>query len=162
MTRNYFQKLRHEQMKKFKIGDWVEFRRYAEFFHNSVERSVVMKETPEPFRGIIAGATFRYTGDIKDEGVPYDDGGYEKGYFQRYLNTRKTNLLWEVKLGLTNKPTLVFTQDLTLLFRWEEKGLQFPPKWKFPDKFGYYDEKMREELRKIIKDVPRTANGKWR
>jgi hypothetical protein len=160
-TRSYQEKLRREEMKKFKIGDWVLFKRYAEFNHDETGKNRVLgiaEIIGDPWRGIVSGAVHRFTGQLKSEYQDAEDPAY--GHFTKYLEVKNTLLLWEVKMGLTNKPYLCFSEDMTLLWRVHEIPT---PDYKFPFKYCYFDEKQKKEMSDIMKRVPRDENNqRWK
>lgn len=90
---------------KFKIGDWVSFKRRYEINSSSGERYAYEIGMHKPIIGQICGAVIRYIGKIKTEDWDYHNQA-------AVLVPEKSIILYQVRDGMINKPFEVKEEDI--------------------------------------------------
>jgi hypothetical protein len=137
---------------KFKIGNWVLCRASVKKEHKyyDLTPTTVVWEKKEfsdgSIIGQICGASYRYNGYI-----------YESGYgedYEKYFSPKGSVFVYDLKLGLTNKPFYALEEDLELLtFKCGDLVLPF--------RYVHYTQADREYLSEISKDYERDKRGRF-
>lgn len=93
---------------KYKIGDWVKFKKHIRVNSYGGERYAYEVGTSESIKGQVCGAVTRYIGDIKTHEWDYHAN-------DAYLVIEKSITLYQVKDGMTNVPYEVKEEDIIKL-----------------------------------------------
>ena len=91
---------------KFKIGDWVSFKKRYEINSSGGERYAYEIGMHKPIIGQVCGAVIRYIGKIKTEEWDYHNQS-------AFLVPEKSMILYQIKDGMINKPFEVKEEDIT-------------------------------------------------
>jgi hypothetical protein len=147
---------------KFKIGDWVQVKAqsYLEY-DNKGERQI--RKVPVIKTGQICGARRRFLGT-------YVINEYRETYYsmsepgEAHLDVKGSVLFWLVRTGYLNKPIHVLEEDIEHIVRvkYPEDGLYelFGQK-KLPWLDNSWTKSAKEQMRWLMKNVPRDEKGRW-
>jgi hypothetical protein len=136
---------------KFKIGDWVLCSKTVEKKHHHYKftPTAVKWESVDlesPIIAQVCGASYRYNGNISESGYGED--------YEKYFIPKESIFVYELKLGMTNKPFCVLEEDLEpLSITWDKMELPF--------RYVHYNEADRKYLSEISKDYPRDKHGRF-
>ena len=137
---------------KFKIGDWVTVRATVEFVRDGNKRKAKRAEQ-KLTSGQVVGVVTRMEGEVDAE---YEDDGPYGGEGQLigcYLAVSAQHELWEVRLGMKNRPVLAFEADVEPCGFGDLPWLKINGyKWTTAD---------RKRQREESKAWPRGKNGRW-
>ena len=134
---------------KYKIGDWVEFKKHIKVNSGSGERYVYEIGTHRSIRGQICGAVTRYIGEIKVEEWDYHINSAT-------LIKRKAVILYQVKQGMTNVPYEVREEDIQLI-----ESLGFSILGKLPWRYVPYEKFHKQLARENALSQPRDSKGRF-
>jgi hypothetical protein len=144
---------------KFRIGDLVLVKATLDFFYDKENNRCIMRnEITPPFEAQVTGATRKYLGKYKSgvsHGTVWDE---EPEYDPPYLSVVGSILAWKVREGLLNKEHICYQEDLELVTTFNLLG-PIVTKWK--QTRTIWTKEARDDLRKIMYDVPRRKDGKW-
>lgn len=129
---------------RFMIGDWVKVTAYVKFDYPNNIRTPYIQKLEKPIIGQIVGARMKFLG----EHVP---GGYDNN---AYLKVRSSLWVWLVRDGYLNKPREVMDECV-------ETYRGSYPKLPWRKTNMTWTQSDKEDLRKIMKDVPRDSKGRW-
>lgn len=137
----------------FQIGDVVRVKAklvsHVERGYRRLRRDVCA----EPYFAVITGASHRQEGKVNHATGGGWDGEYEPGY----LTVEKTHRVWLFRRGLLNKECTAAAEDLEKVDP-AQVGFTVPSR---AEAFNW-SEQDKAEMRNIMKDHPREANGRWK
>jgi len=136
---------------KFKIGDWVKFKKRYEIHSSSGERYAYEIGMHKHIIGRVCGAVIRYLGKIKTDEYDYHNQA-------AYLVPEKSIILYQIRDGMINVPFEVKEEDIEeapLLDRYAAEIEELP--WKNV----FISKSFREDSAKHAASMPRNAGGQF-
>jgi hypothetical protein len=158
---------------RFRIGDWVRVKAIADFYYTELAmkksvRKVESRPLRDPIIGQIVGARIKFLGEFKGGG--YRQAGMwdeDVDYDPPYLSVSNSVTVWLVRKGYLNKAVEVLDGDIELVEEIHSNCIRLTIQDRLDRKLPWrktkqiWDEKAKEELRKIMKDHPRDEKGRW-
>lgn len=136
---------------KFKIGDWVSFKKRYEIHSSGGERYAYEIGMHKPIIGQVCGAVIRYIGKIKTEEWDYHNQA-------AFLVPEKSMILYQVKDGMINKPFEVKEEDIEKL---DELDLFEHDVVELPWKNVFISKSFREDSAKHAASMKRNNKGQF-
>lgn len=136
---------------KYKIGDWVEFKKHIKVNSGGGERYAYEVGTFRSIRGQICGAVIRYIGEIKVEEWDYHNNN-------AMLVKREAVILYQVKQGMTNVPYEVKEKDIKKLDALDLHSVKITKlPWRYVPNGKFHKELARENAL----SQPRDSKGRF-
>lgn len=139
---------------RFTIGDWVIVKAQATFSYSGNKRNLIRISFREPVIGQITGTTFKKTG-TRDGVRTYTQYDVEKDYDPPFLIVDQIIPVWEIRLGMKNRPIYATNEDVELA---EKHPNRLP--WFYFERI-LWNTGDREKLRDEMKNWPRDIDGRW-
>jgi len=136
---------------KFKIGDWVKFKKYYKVATSEGERYAYEIGLSKPIIGKICGAVIRHLGKIEID-------QYDYHAHHPYLVPNASMILYQIRTGMINVPYEVKEEDIEAASGLDKYAADIE---ELPWKYVYVSQMFRNEASEYAKDMPRDENGKF-
>jgi hypothetical protein len=144
---------------EYQVGDWVNVKATSKSDYKNKKKIIATTVEPTPLWGRIVGIKKFFTGTYNGCKQTLDchwlcpDVEYE----DPYLTNIKTVYLWEIKLGLLNKPILALPENITRAIGVLDGDIPV-----FYSERTEWTKESKNRLRDEIKDIPRDEKGRWK
>lgn len=135
---------------KYKIGDWVEFKKYIKVNSMDDERFLCDSEMSKPITGQVCGAVIRFIGTIHTESWDYHKES-------AYLIKKKAIVLYQIKQGMTNVPYEVKEEDIEKI----DSLVAYYGKLKLPWRYIAWSIHDKKRMSDDVVDAPRDSKGRF-